>query len=132
MSFDPASFLTFAKQLFADKASLEQGRLRTVVNRGYYACLVRLIITIEVKNPPHRAPPGRTHQWVRDALRNAKRTHVTSFKKRLDALEELRGEADYAHDRTDFVEEEVKDALDRANELFDEIPKLPLERIPGL
>jgi uncharacterized protein (UPF0332 family) len=132
MAFDPASFLTLAKHLFADKAALEQGRLRTVVNRGYYACVVLLIRTIEAGNHPHRAPTGRTHQWVRDALRNAKRGHVTHFKKRLEALEELRGEADYVHDRSDFAEEEVKDALDRADRLFKEIPTLPLTSIPGL
>lgn len=134
MAFDPAFLLRLANGLASDQTAngQEQARRRTAVNRGYYACLVLLIQRIEVANAPGHAPPSGTHHWVRQTLHNSRRNHLLKLKQNLGTLGELRGEADYQHDRSDFTASEVQDALTRSDRLFREIQGVPQPKFAGL
>lgn len=135
MPLDSYKLILLADALANDSSidGLEQARRRTAVNRGYYACVVLLIQRIEAGNPGRRAPAAATHEWIRRALRESNRNHLKKIKQKLGTLEELRGQADYLHDRADYTTDEVVAALDRSKRLYAEVKNVPnpkFERLP--
>ena len=119
MPIDPATLLTLANDLAnAPPGVQQQAAYRTAVNRGYYACLLRVIMNIEANNRPHKARTSGTHGWVKTVLDKSKRNGLLEIKHRLRGLEDVRDDADYIHDSPNYSQTEVGDVVARAQQLM--------------
>ena len=97
--FDPRLWLDVAQALLAPQDKVDQeARLRTCVNRSYYAALLYLVARIEAAKGPGTVPRDGRHGAIQRALKKTNANHLKKIQSALDTMREERNDADYQLD----------------------------------
>lgn len=124
MPVTSSALLDLAERLHRGETGGGEASLRAAISRAYYAAVIHLRDRLIDTPGATAAPEAGLHGYLRRALRDSKRTHLTVLAQKLGTLHELRENADYQTRATGPTANDVAGAIKRSRELIASIDNL--------